>query len=347
MWADTVFPSLFPFIIGINILTGTGFAAFAAALSEGFTRPLFNVPGAGGFALMSGFTSGYPLGAKITGDLRGSGQITKEEGERLLSFTNNSGPLFVLGAVGVKMYQNVHIGYFILFIHYLSAIINGLLFANYKKKKFKKVFFDYKNVLRKAYREMVKYRNAKSFGKIFADSVKNAVETILQIGGFIVLFCVAVRILNLTGVFYSLKTLLLPVCPLDENTIDGILAGLAEVTNGVKTLSANATKESILAAAALISFGGFSIHAQSINFLYKTDISLRFYLLSKLTHAIITVFLGAAFFPFFNFDKETAVTVFNYNLGGKLLFSTCMWGFGAAAFVLSLLFAVFRRKNKL
>ena len=36
--------------------------------------------------------------------------ISKEESERLLSFTNNSGPLFILATVGISLFGNKKIG---------------------------------------------------------------------------------------------------------------------------------------------------------------------------------------------------------------------------------------------
>ena len=62
-------------------------------------RPLFGVPGEGAFALIMGTISGYPMGAKIVADLKEKESVNKVEAERLLAFTNNSGPLFVIGAV--------------------------------------------------------------------------------------------------------------------------------------------------------------------------------------------------------------------------------------------------------
>ena len=62
-------------------------------------RPLFNVPGEGAFALLMGTISGYPVGAKIVADFKSRGICNDAECERLLSFTNNSGPLFIIGTV--------------------------------------------------------------------------------------------------------------------------------------------------------------------------------------------------------------------------------------------------------
>ena len=62
-------------------------------------RPLFNVPGEGAFAFLMGLISGYPVGAKIVTDLKDNNLCTTEEAERMLCFTNNSGPLFIIGTV--------------------------------------------------------------------------------------------------------------------------------------------------------------------------------------------------------------------------------------------------------
>jgi nucleoside recognition membrane protein YjiH len=46
-----------------------------------------------------GIISGYPTGAKIVSNFKSNNVCTKEEAERLIAFTNNSGPLFILGTV--------------------------------------------------------------------------------------------------------------------------------------------------------------------------------------------------------------------------------------------------------
>ncbi len=68
-----------------------------------FMRPIFNVPGEGAFALLMGIVSGYPVGAKIVSTLKENHLCTSLEAERLIAFTNNSGPLFIIGTVGVRI----------------------------------------------------------------------------------------------------------------------------------------------------------------------------------------------------------------------------------------------------
>ncbi len=98
-------------------------------------RPLFNIPGCGAFAVALGITSGYPVGAKISNELFESGECTKQEAERLLSFTNTSGPLFIVSAIGIGMFNNPQIGSTLLITHFLASLTVGLIFKKYKSKK--------------------------------------------------------------------------------------------------------------------------------------------------------------------------------------------------------------------
>ena len=43
-------------------------------------------------------------------ELYANNYISKTEAERLLAFCNNSGPLFILGSVGIAIYSNIKYG---------------------------------------------------------------------------------------------------------------------------------------------------------------------------------------------------------------------------------------------
>ena len=59
--------------------------------------------GPGAFPFIMSVLSGYPMGAKVVGDLKRSGEITLREAKRLMSFCSTSGPAFMAGAVGAGM----------------------------------------------------------------------------------------------------------------------------------------------------------------------------------------------------------------------------------------------------
>lgn len=104
MWWEVVFPSLLPFFILSELLISFGIVRFVGVLLEPFMRPIFRVPGVGGFVLAMGMASGFPSGAKLTTRLRQERQLTRIEAERLVSFTNSSNPLFIFGAVAVGFF---------------------------------------------------------------------------------------------------------------------------------------------------------------------------------------------------------------------------------------------------
>ena len=85
-----------------------------------------NVPGEAGFAFLMGLISGYPVGAKVISHFMEEGICTKEEAERMLAFTNNSGPLFIIGTVGITLFGNTQIG-ILLFITHILACISVLI----------------------------------------------------------------------------------------------------------------------------------------------------------------------------------------------------------------------------
>ncbi len=67
-------------------------------------RPLFRVPGVGGFVWAMGLASGNPAGAKLTARLRKENKVNRIEAERLVSFTNSANPLFIFGAIAVGFF---------------------------------------------------------------------------------------------------------------------------------------------------------------------------------------------------------------------------------------------------
>ena len=74
-----------------------------------------------------------PVGAKIVANLKSQEVLSLEEAERLITFTNNSGPLFIIGTVGVSLLGDKQLGYILLVSHIISCLIVGIIFRNWKK----------------------------------------------------------------------------------------------------------------------------------------------------------------------------------------------------------------------
>ena len=279
LWFNRVMPSLLPFMIGMNILSEVGFIEIIGKWLANFMK-VFGVPGEGGFALVAGLSSGYPMGAKITAELRKNGILTQTEAQRLISFANNSGPLFILGTVGISIFSSKHTGYFLILAHYAAAFITGLLFRPYFAKGEK---------IHSGCKHTRPDRENKPLGAILSQSVMNAMESMALIGGFIIFFGVLCRLVLMVPFFHRFSY---------------AAAGLLEMTNGLYLLqnSGLPLKIQVITAAALISFGGFSIHSQTISMISKTDIKASIYLLSKAIQAIIAMGISFALYPIFRLN---------------------------------------------
>ena len=333
LWANNILPTLLPFLISTNILIQAGMTQVLGLFLEPIMQPIFRVPGVSAFALISGMVCGYPIGAKVTQSLYKNNQISRSQAQRLISFCNNSGPLFILGFVGVSMLGDKKIGYFLMLVHYLSAIINGLIFrfffgsdiTNIKNIK-KNIFHESKDHKQKIFFHV---QSNKNIGIIISDSINNSVQIILHIGGFIVLFSIINKILEISNIISLLWVLFSRFSIFNElgyKNFYAIIAGLIELTNGTKILIQNNScdlNKIIIILSALISFGGLSVHMQSLGFITKTDINPFVYLLSKISHAIISVFLTKTLLLFFSFRSKNIKGTYDFKTSfhDQLLFS--------------------------
>lgn len=315
LWATCVVPSLFPFFVITNLLSRTKVVNIIGKLLDKFMRPLFNVPGIGGFAFVMGLISGYPVGAKIVADFREKGLVTQGEGERLLAFTNNSGPLFILSSVGIALFGDTKTGLLLLATHILACITVGIILARFsKRKKFKNSYdtiknkFERKNNSQSCNSENITFKN---LGEVLTTSINNSISTILMIGGFVVIFSVIISILNQTNILDKLSTLLYPILNflnIDLEFAKPLLSGILELTNGVNLVANIPTKlisQNIILSAFLLGFGGFSVLLQVYSIVSKTDLSMKKYLVGKFLQGIISgiyTFLALKFLPFLNLD---------------------------------------------
>ncbi len=307
LWANSVVPSLFPFFVATELLMHTNMVTILGNILNPFMKPFFNIRGEGAFAFIMGIISGYPVGAKIACNFRQNNICSKEECERLLSFTNNSGPLFIIGTVGILMFKNTTIGILLFITHLLACITVGFIFRYWKKSH----PIAMENTITNVTHESKKSASFSNLGEILAESITSSISTILLIGGFVVIFSSIISILKASGILNSLTVLLSPIFQslnIDTNFIQGLLTGLLEITNGMNIISSIACKKlsyNIIFTAFLLGFGGISILLQVWSITSKTDLSIKPYLYGKLLHGILAAFYTYLFmnvFPFFNFD---------------------------------------------
>ena len=305
LWANSIVPVLFPFFVATELLSHTNLTYYLGKILNRFMRPIFNVRGEGSFAFIMGIISGYPIGAKIAANFRQNNICSKEECERLLSFTNNSGPLFIIGTVGITMFGNSTIGFLLLLTHLLASLTVGFIFRFWK--------FNSKSTVpnNSHFQNSNENISLSNLGGIIGSSISSSINTILMIGGFVVLFSVIISIFETSQLLDVLSNVLKPLSnyfnvPVDFN--NGFFSGILELTNGLNIICNIPSKKlsiNIIIASFLLGLGGFSILLQVWSTIAKTDLSIKPYILGKLLHSCISAFYTFLFmqnFVFFNFD---------------------------------------------
>ena len=289
LWAFFIVPSMFPFFIATNLLIHTNIIPLLGEFLNKIMRPIFNIPGQGVFPLIMGIISGYPVGAKTVCDLKQSGVITKIEAERLIAYTNNSSPLFIIGTVGISMFHSQKIGVLLFLSHIISCLIVGFIFRfwKFKEKNNKDIIFINNN-------EISFY----NLGEVLSISIKNSIESIFLIGGFIVFFSIVVSILETSSVLYFCSNLLQKIFNINSQLSTGIIISLIELTNGLKNIAISNDNSSIIICSFLLGLGGFSIFMQILSFISKTKISIWTYVLGKLLQACFSVIVISIFLYF-------------------------------------------------
>lgn len=260
--ANILLPSLFPFFVLSKYFIKSGGASSAGKLFSPIMRRLFKINGSGGAAFFLGVLSGYPIGAKTAADLYGEGLLTKDETDRLICFCNNSGPLFIIGAVGSGMFGSKTVGIILYGAHIAAAITVGVLLA---------VFAD-------CPKYVLPQKKSSPHANPFTEAVEESVGSLINVFAYVIFFAAVLDIAASFGLFSPIRKNLVPA-----------VCSVFEVTLGIKKLSALSEPLSfkLPLAAFMLGWGGLSIHMQTKGVLKNFDFKFKKYLKFKLLHGII------------------------------------------------------------
>lgn len=224
----SLIPSLFPFFV-----VGGYFTSLFAAEDMSIFNPLLRfckVPNGADSILIVGGLGGYPVGAKAISDYYRDGYLDRDNARRLLGFCNNAGPAFVFGIAG-NYFCTKYVPWILWGILLLSAILTGYVLP------------------KPAYCNKIPRQNRKiSFSNAFQSSI-NAMASVCA---WVVLFRVLLSIMD--------RWILWPL----PNTLQIVLTGLLELSNGCISLSAVVNDGlRFMLAAGFLSFGGLCVYLQT------------------------------------------------------------------------------------
>lgn len=269
LWFHTVLPTLLPFIILSNLLMKTGAVDWIAlALSPVLCR-FFRVSPYGAFAILTGFLCGCPMGGKVTADLIRDGSITRQEGRYLLSFCNNTSPMFMISFVIWKNLGCEEQTALLLAVLLGSPILLSFLFRLYYR--IPRPVQTLKPDLRAV---------PVSSEGVLDDCIMNGFETITRIGGYMMLFAIIISLAELLCAKSALVSL--------------ILLPSLEITNGVPMICSLDLPYNVrlIGTLALTSFGGWCAAAQTKAMIRGTSLEFLPYIIEKLATALVTSLLA-------------------------------------------------------
>ena len=272
--AQTLIPSLFPFFVLSSLLITCGASELLSALLSPLMRPLFGLSGASAAALALGvgLQALMPNGARTAAELVENGALSRDEGERLLAFCNNAGPGFLLGVCGAGVFSSSRAGAALYLIHVAAALCAGLLICR---------------ALPPVPHGTYPHKSAKAqhLSTAFPAAVQNALTGCFNVSAFVVFFTVLARLL-----LHFLPEAFASSLPC------ALLLGFLELTSGVLALPCS--RAGFLSCAALLGWGGLSVHCQTLSVLAATPLSARYYLKGKALQALLSLLLALPALPF-------------------------------------------------
>ena len=126
---------------------------------------------------------------------------------------------------------------------------------------------------------------AQHLSTAFPAAVQNALTGCLNVSAFVVFFTVLARLL-----LHFLPEAFASSLPC------ALLLGFLELTSGVLALPCS--RAGFLACAALLGWGGLSVHCQTLSVLAATPLSARYYLKGKVLQALLSLLLALPALPF-------------------------------------------------
>ncbi|WP_174887615.1 nucleoside recognition domain-containing protein [Cohnella herbarum] len=315
VWWEVLFPALFPFFVLSELLLGFGIVHLAGTLLDPFMRPLFRLPGVGGFIVAMGFVSGYPVGARLSSRLMEQKLITRNQGERLVAMTTTSDPIFLIGAVCIGFFGSLQAAPILAVAHYSGALLLGIG-SRFRVRKSEELE-DVKapspqgNRFRAALAAMHKARIAdgRPFGILLQQSLTSSLALMMIVGGLVVFFSATLDLLVNSGMlnlFRDATASLLQLFGLAPNLSLAFMNGTFEVTLGAKAAASDSGLpliDRVAVAAFVLSWAGLSVHAQVAGLMSRTAWRYIPFARARLIHGLLAMLIVYLAWPLFRVGK--------------------------------------------
>ena len=239
MWAYVLIPSLFPYLVISVFVTSSGILKIFLPVTK-IIAAIFNISEKSAEIYICSLFCGYPCGAVCSADLCRTGEISDSEAEKLICYTNNASPLFLVSVVGCSFIGSLTDGIALYVIQTLSAFLCAVLLR------------------RTGTEHKIKPARMQNLHTNIAYCCENAVRIMINICGFVVLSAVCSEI-----IFISFKTVSDALSINMPKYIECALYSLFEISNGAKRITAYYNNKAWFAfLCAAVSWSGISVFLQ-------------------------------------------------------------------------------------
>lgn len=259
VWKRNIFPALFPLFVIADLLINYDFITILGNVLYKPMHKLFGFNKGEIFIFFISMLSGFPSSSKYSSYLYKKKLISLDSANRMLMCSHFSNPLFIFGTI-YSLFPNKKLCLFILISHYLG--------------NFMLAFFTKKANLDDNSDSVVLQKQ--TFTDTLFHSISNNTTTLLFI-------------LSSVSLFFILTTIIKQLFPFNNFTLT-IISGIFEMTQGIKMLSL--TNISLFLCSILItffiSFGGISVHLQTIGMLSGTELSYKKFFKGRIIHSFLS-----------------------------------------------------------
>jgi len=272
VWAINVFPVMFPFFILTRLIVQL--SNNKQNFLDKFFSKTYKAPSGSLSIFFLSALSGYPMGAKLICNIYDQGRINTQQAKHMLSFCSVSGPMFMLGTVGIGILKSYKSGLIILISNIIAALINGFIFRN-KEQSLTNISYNHKQP-----------------DNILSSTIYDSIVSILMVGGYIILSFLIIDTLKTLQIIPFISNSISNIFKgLNPDIIESILNGIIEITRGIIDISNCSTPLHIktIISSGLIGFGGLSIMLQSCAFLRTLKLSFKTILIQKITQSILSI----------------------------------------------------------
>ena len=267
----TMIPSLFPFMVVSELIVRSGAGEALARLPARLLSRRLGLPAQGICACMLGWLCGFPVGSRTAAAYWRAGRLTDRQFNVVLALCNVPSSAFLVCAVGLSLFGSREVGRGLVALSFLSALTAALVVALLLGKD--------KTAVPSAggEREPLEEEGEIGVAHMLPKAISSAASSMLGVCATVLLFFALMGAMMGALTFFSVS-----------DTVEALLLGFFEMSGGVCAASALPdTTTALVACAAMIGWGGLSVHCQIFSVCRGCPLHLPGFWLGRVCQAVI------------------------------------------------------------